>query len=88
VVVLVVATAGREASVPLVSFSIITPLRSSERRVVVVTSTSCIAGATRVDSVVELDEDVCANPTPDIKVRAVIAAAKVFNIALSPRNLG
>jgi hypothetical protein len=91
VVVLVAAAAGLETSSPVVSFSIITPRRPSVRRVVVVTSTSCVAGATCVDSVVVLEYDDCANPTPDIpkpdiNVRAVVAASKFFNIMSSPRN--
>src|SRR5258708_15691494 len=70
VVVLVAAAAGLETSSPVVSFSIITPRRLSVRRVVVVTSTSCVAGATCVDSVVVLEYDDCAKPTPDIKKKA------------------
>jgi hypothetical protein len=82
VVALVAAAAGLETSSPVVSFSIITPCRVAVRRVVVVTSTSCVAGATCVDSVVVLEYDDCANPTPDINVRAVVATSRFFNIII------
>jgi hypothetical protein len=78
---------GVETSVPLVSLSIITPFRLTVRRVDVVTSTSCVGATPGVVTVVELETEDCAKPTPDINVRAVIAASEVLNMMLTPRSL-
>jgi hypothetical protein len=79
---------GVETSVPLVSFSIVTPFRLAVRLVVIVTSSCCVGAMAGVVTVVELeDDDDCAKPTPDINVRAVVAANKILNMMHSPRNL-
>jgi hypothetical protein len=78
---------GVETSVPLVSFSINTPFLVAVRFVVDVTSSWYVGATPGVVTVVVLEEDDCAKPTPDINVRAVVAARKVLNIACSPRNI-
>jgi hypothetical protein len=78
---------GVEVSVPLVSFSIMTPFRLAVRFVVDVTSSWYVGATPGVVTVVVLEEDDCAKPTPDINVRAVVAANKVLNITCSPRNI-
>jgi hypothetical protein len=76
---------GVEVEVPLVSSSITTPFAA---RFVVDVTSSWYVGATPGVVTVELEEDEdCAKPTPDINVRAVVAANKVLNIISSPRNL-
>jgi len=77
---------GVETSVPLVSFSIITPFGSALRRVVVVTSTSCVGATPGVITVVELEAEDCAKPPPDINVRPAAAISKVLNITRTPTN--
>jgi hypothetical protein len=78
---------GVETSVPLVSFSINTPFLVAVRFVVDVTSSWYVGATPGVVTVVVLEEDDCAKPTPDINVRAVVAANKVLNIMYSPWNL-
>jgi hypothetical protein len=80
VVWLVAGAPGRLTSVPLVSFSIMTPLRSSDRRSVVVTSSRCSGATPGVVTVVEVEDDIWANAAPDISVATIVAANKVFNI--------
>jgi len=76
---------GVEVEVPLVSSSITTPFAA---RFVVDVTSSWYVGATPGVVTVELEEDEdCAKPTPDINVRAVVAANKILNIIYSPRNL-
>jgi len=65
---------------PLVSFSIITPLRSSVRRVVDVTSSLCIGATPGVVTVVEVEDDIWAKAAPDISTATIVAASKVFNM--------
>jgi hypothetical protein len=79
---------GVDVSLPLVSFSINTPFLVTVRFVVDVTSSWYVGATPGVVTVVVLEEDDdCAKPIPDINVRAVVAARKVFNIACSPRNI-
>jgi hypothetical protein len=76
-----------EVSVPLVSFSINTPFLVAVRFVVDVTSSCCVGATPGVVTVVVLEDDDCAKPTPDINVIAVVAANRNFNIVYSPWNL-
>jgi hypothetical protein len=78
---------GVEVSVPLVSFSIMTPFRLAVRFVVDVTSSWYVGATPGFVTVVVLEEDDCAKPIPAINVRTVVAASKVFNIACSPWNI-
>jgi hypothetical protein len=75
---------GVEVSVPLVSFSINTPFLVAVCFVVDVTSSWYVGATPGVVTVVVLEEDDCAKPTPDINVRAVVATNKVLNIMYSP----
>ena len=78
---------GEEVSVPLVSFSINTPLRVAVRFVVDVISSCCVGVVPGVVTVVELEEDDdCAKITPGIKPKATVAASRILDMMYSPSN--